>query len=332
MRWIIALILLLSGIDAFSETNNERISSIKELKRFVFGSCNNQHDPQPLWAEMAKVKPDFFIWGGDNVYADKQNKNLKAAFDKQNLIPEYINFKKRFPFIGIWDDHDYATNNANGHYAYKDRSQKLLLDFLEEPLHSPRRKRPGVYTSYTFGKTKFILLDNRYFLDVEPNAPMLGGTQWQWLEEELKRSTSKLTFIMSGLSILSPVHPFSDGSWANYPTERDRLLELVEKHRSKGVVFLTGDMHFSSIFHRRGHLEFMSSGMTHTVPQVLWWYLGRRYETSFFGLNYGQVDIQWEGATPLVTMMIRDRFGNEYHKKTFRFEKDDWFEAPSISE
>lgn len=326
MRFILTFIFIFAAIDAYSVTNHERMSSIKELKRFVFGSCNNQHKSQPLWKKMAKQNPDFFIWGGDNVYADKQHKNLRAAFEKQNSVPDYIEFKSKFPFIGIWDDHDYATNNANGHWRYKDRSQKLFLDFMEEPHNSPRRKQKGIYTSYTFGKTKLILLDNRYFMDVEKKSPMLGEAQWQWLERELKSSTSKLTFIMGGLSILSPMHPFGDGNWANYPTERDRLLELVEKYRSKGVVFLTGDMHFSSIFRRLGHLEFMASGLTHRVPRAIWWYLGRRYETSFFGLNYGQVDIEWDGSIPIVTMGIHDRYGQVYHLKSFRFEKNDWME------
>ncbi len=327
MPWLLLIVLSFSTL----ASNHERLSQIKTLKRFVFGSCNNQNEPQPLWKEMAKQNPDFFIWGGDNVYVDKEvNRDLKLALSKQNAVKDYQNFKSKFPIIGTWDDHDFGGNNTNGHFAGKALAQKLFLDFLHEPENTRRRKQQGIYTSYEIGKgnkkAKFLLLDNRFFMDVDPRASMLGDDQWKWLEHELKKSTAKIHFIMSGLSILSPVHPLGDGAWPNYPTERDRLLELVDRLNVKGVVFLTGDMHFSSIFRRRGHLEFLSSGMTHRVPRILWWYLGRRYETSFFGINYGQVDVNWDDGAPELTMTIRNRRSEEFHKRTFRLDANEWME------
>jgi alkaline phosphatase D len=313
--WILPLLLL--SLNASAEP----------VKRFLFGSCNDQTRAQPLWNEMLKQRPDLFIWGGDNVYADReQNTDLRLALRKQLANKDYQRFRSLVKIIGTWDDHDYGGNNANGNFAEKRESQRLFLDFLGEPADSPRRRQEGIYTSYTYGRVKFILLDNRYFLDLDPHAEVLGEEQWKWLEDELRTSTAEVTFITSGLSILSPVIPFSDGAWPNYPRERDRLLHLVERMGTKGVVFLTGDMHFSSIFRRRGHLEFMSSGMTHTANRASWWYLGRRYETAFFGLSYGQVDVSWDRETPILTMSIRDPHGTSYHRRTFRRDGDGWIE------
>jgi alkaline phosphatase D len=276
---------------------------------------------------MLKQRPDLFIWGGDNVYADKEKgNNLRRAYKKQLQNKNYQLFRSKVKILGTWDDHDFGGNNSNGTYSGKRESQKIFLDFLGESENSDRRKQEGIYNSYTFGKLKFILLDNRFFLDLDPRAEVLGEKQWNWLEKEVKHNKAAITFIMSGLSILSPVIPFSDGAWPNYPTERERLLELVERQDSKGVVFLTGDMHFSSIFRRSGHLEFMSSGMTHTAHRAFWWYLARRYETSFFGLNFGQVDVSWMNESPVLTMSIIDRHGNSYHKKSFRLEANEWIE------
>ncbi|MCM2349760.1 MAG: alkaline phosphatase family protein [Bacteriovoracaceae bacterium] len=325
MRCLFLFLLLFSF--PLGATNHERLMSLKTVTRFVYGSCNDQTEAQPLWNEMLKARPDFFMWAGDNVYADREhNKSLKLAIQKQNKIPAYLEFKKEVPIMGMWDDHDFGGNNTNGYFEHKVQNQKHFLDFLEEPENSQRRKQEGVYTSYTFGKIKFLLLDNRYFLDLDPGAAMLGEKQWQWLEKELTDSQASIHFIMSGLSILSPVHALSDGSWANYPEERDRLLLLVEKLKTKGVVFLTGDMHFSSIFRRRGHLEFLSSGMTHRVPRIFWGYLGSRYETSFFGLNFGVVDIDWDEDQPILSMAIRNRRGEEFHRRTFRLQDNRWIE------
>ena len=331
------LLLFFLLITSFSYADNaEKLSQIKEVKRFIFGSCNDQNSPQILWKEIVKQKPDLFIWAGDNVYADKEHPtNLALAYEKQNKIPGYIRMKKEVPIIGTWDDHDYAYNNADGTYKDKAESQRLLMDFLEEPKDSERRHQEGVYTSYEYGppskRVKFILLDDRYFLNLDKEAPFLGEDQWQWLENELQTTKAKLVFIMSGLSILSPKIPLSDGSWANYPGERQRLLDLVDSAKEeRGIIFLTGDMHFSSIFRRMGHLEFLSSSLTEIVPRILWWYLGRMYETSFFGIGYGQVDIAWEDSMPVVTLSIRNRKSEAAHKRTFRLVDNVWIEDFSL--
>lgn len=323
MKWILAISLLCSS--HVSASNHERLASLKTITRFVFGSCNDQRDQQPLWEDMAKTRPDFFLWGGDNVYSDWHDKNeLHIAFERQNKNPDYQKFKAQVPIMGLWDDHDYGGNDSNGHFKDKVINQQHFLNFMEEPLESPRRKQAGIYTSYSFDKVKLILLDNRYFKDLEVTSPLLGETQWQWLEAELKNSTAKIHFIASGLSVLSPILPFVRDGWNAYPEERDRLLKLVEKYQTKGVVFLTGDMHFSSIFRRRGHLEFLASGMTHTAPRATWWYVGRRYETTFFGLNYGVVDLEWENDSPILSLAIRNAHGQEFHRRKFRLQNNRW--------
>lgn len=321
MKFVLLILLSFSAM----ASNSDRLANLKTINRFVFGSCNNQNKPQPLWNNMLKQNPDLFLWGGDIVYADKEKPNLALAYQKQSENKDWQNFKSKIPYVGIWDDHDFGNNDADGHFAGKKDSQRMLMDFLEEPQNSPRRTQEGVYTSYTFGKVKFILLDNRYFFKLDPNAMMLGEAQWKWLEDEVKNSKAKITFVMTGLSILSPQHPGGEG-WPFYPSERDRLLDIMDRYTNSGVVFLTGDMHFSSIFHRHNHLEFLSSGMTHRIPRIVWWYMGLRYETSFFGLSYGQVDIKWDQDQPIVTLVIKNRHGEEFHKRTFRYNNKEWQE------
>ncbi|MFL5810189.1 MAG: alkaline phosphatase D family protein [Flavisolibacter sp.] len=321
MKMVLLILLSFSAM----ASNSEKLANLKTIKRFVFGSCNNQNKPQPLWSEMLKEKPDLFLWGGDIVYADKEKTNLVRAYEKQSHNKEWLKFKDKIPYVGIWDDHDYGINDGDWNNPFKKDAQKMLLDFLEEPENSSRRKQEGVYTSYDFGRVKFILLDNRYFFKQQPGSEMLGEEQWKWLENEVNNSHAKVTFVMTGLSILSPQHPFGEG-WPFYPSERDRLLRIMDGQKNSGVIYLTGDMHFASIFRRHDHLEFLSSGMTHVTPRIAWWYLGRRYETSFFGLNYGLVDINWDGETPIVTMSIRNRTGAEFHKRTFRLDGNEWVE------
>lgn len=84
------------------------------------------------------------------------------------------------------------------------------------------------------------------------------------------------------------------------------MQRILKEHKVKAPVFLTGDKHFSSIFKYWGQLEFMASGLTHTAPRRTWWYLGRRYPVTYFGLSYGMIDISWEDSTPKLRLVIRN--------------------------
>lgn len=329
-----ALLLLILTTSLFAQTplmtNQEKLEQLKSknLTRIAFGSCNNQNQKQPLWKDLLQTKPDLWIWGGDIIYADwERNYNIKASYEKQKSIPDYKAFTEITPVIGIWDDHDYASNDANGRNPKKQENQQLLLDFLDEAADSPRRTQEGVYTSYEFGeegkKVKIILLDGRYFKGLEADAPVLGNKQWEWFENEIKNSTAQVNFIMTGLSIFSPLLPYSE-EWWHWPDEVKRLRRILDDHKPQGVVFLTGDKHFASVFRSYGQLEFLSSGMTHVIDRRAWWYLGRKYPSTYFGINYGMIDIDWSGATPLITLAARTPNHRSVFNQKYRWGKGKW--------
>lgn len=331
----IAVLLLLLSTFAWAQVetteenlNQTKLQSIKELKRFAFGSCNDQNDPQPLWDDLQKMNPDLFAWGGDIIYADwERDYDIAKSYAHQKDHPGYKEFREKTPIIGIWDDHDFAADNADGTNSHKVENQKLLLDFLDEPRYSPRRSQEGIYTSYEFGpssrRVKITMLDNRYFKNLDPNAPMLGEAQWQWLEEEFKSSQAKIHFVMAGLSIFSPLLPYGE-EWWEKPVEVQRLLGLVEKYKPQGLVFLTGDKHFGTIFKGSGQLEMVSSGMTHVVTRKAWWYLSRKYPVTYFGLNYGLIDINWENNDPKITLRFRGVSKKDIYRQVYKWVGSDW--------
>ncbi len=324
----IAWTLLFLTTTLFAQTNNiERLNSITNLSRIAFGSCNDQKDAQPLWKDLMTTKPELFIWGGDAIYADwERSYNMAGSYQKQKDQPDYQAFANQTPIIGTWDDHDYSKNNADGTLLTKRDSQQQFLDFIEEPEGSLRRLQEGIYTSYEFGdddkRIKVILLDNRYFKNLEADARMLGNMQWKWLEKELTNSKAKIHFIVAGLSIFSPLLPYTE-EWGE-TGDMNRMLKLLTKTKPSGVLFLTGDKHFGSIFKRYNQLEFMSSGMTHVAPRKTWWYLGQKYPTTFFGLNYGLIDIAWEEGIPLLTLSIRNNRGEDIHRSKVKWQTDTW--------
>ena len=138
----------------------------------AFGSCNDQNREQPLWKPLARMAPDVFVFLGDNVYADTADENqMRATYDLQDQIAEFVRFRSAVQIEGIWDDHDFGVNDGGAAFTGKDMAQKAMLDFLGEPVESSRRDSPGIFASRSYevvGRNRthvvqLLLLDTRYF-------------------------------------------------------------------------------------------------------------------------------------------------------------------------
>mmetsp|Transcript_11590 Transcript_11590/g.18852 ORF Transcript_11590/g.18852 Transcript_11590/m.18852 type:complete len:439 (-) Transcript_11590:1447-2763(-) len=250
--------------------------------RISFGSCNCINKTNPFWPLLSSRKPDFWIWGGDNIYADSRPGTIReyidlfledpsfviewmpqrpwspATFDrfaylykKQSELPEYKSFIKQVGIenvAGIWDDHDYGINDGGKEFFGKDISQEAFLNFFQVPLNDPRRHRKGIYSHRDIadGRIRIILLDNRYFKDDFDNktGDMLGVEQWKWLGNTLEESTADVNIIVSGIQVLPMAHLRSLGeNWQRLPLSREKLLKVVSSTNAKGVLFISGDVH-----------------------------------------------------------------------------------------
>ncbi len=73
---------------------------------------------------------------------------------------------------------------------------------------------------------------------------MLGEAQWQWFESELQKP-SAIKIIGSSLQLLPEFTGWE--SWANFPSDRNRLLALIKKHQVNGVIIISGDTHWGEM-------------------------------------------------------------------------------------
>jgi len=259
----------------------------------AFGSCNKQNSNQPLWSAMAKQNPDIFIWGGDNIYADTDDMDeMKAMYQTQLNNPDYANFSEQIDhkIYGVWDDHDFGKNDAGSEWPHKVESQQLFLDFMGVDSTSVRRQRQGTYHAENLtiaDKTlKLILLDTRYFRsplqeDKETKkrykpwqngeGTLLGETQWEWFENQLKNSSADYHIIMSSIQVWSDEHGWE--TWGNFPHEVEKLKELLNTHTPNNLIILSGDRHISEFSSQKletyGYpiFDFTSSGLTHAYTK-----------------------------------------------------------------
>ncbi|KAI8003524.1 hypothetical protein LOK49_LG08G00020 [Camellia lanceoleosa] len=345
-------------------------SQVPLVSRIAFGSCANQSAPQPIWNAIIDFDPQIFIWLGDNIYGDirrplklfgkvrtigpwknvprfipSSEHEMQARYDKAKRNDGYNRLRENVKVIGTWDDHDYGLNDAGKEFDGKITNQRLMLDFLDEPQDSPRRKQAGVYASYKFGpagrQVKVILLDTRYHRDpLFSDGSILGNSQWTWLEKELNGPASAITIIGSSIQVISNLSAvtgplFYMESWGRFPKERIRLFKLIADSKRDGVFFISGDVHFGEITRydcASGYplYDITSSGLTqavekavlpplHFLVRFLAWLTPstlrvmdkscRSRSCTYGQPNFGAIEINWDATPVSLKIEVRDANG-----------------------
>jgi alkaline phosphatase D len=316
------------------------IDTTQTLSVIGFGSCNKLEKPQNLFGDVAANNPNLWIWLGDIIYADTNDmKVLAAEYRQLKTNPEYRKLRAKAQIVGIYDDHDFASNDSGKGYPQKKASKKCLLDFLDVPKNNPVRTREGAYQSYLFGKgeqrIKVIVLDLRYFRDTlvpdptrqrryQPNlnGDVLGEAQWAWLERELRTSPANLNILCSSIQVVADDHGFE--KWGNFPNARKRLLSLIARVKPKNLLILSGDRHMAEISKMELQglpyplYDFTSSGLTHIrsgTEEANRFRVGQMIVKK----NFGLLKIRWEGAHPIVTMEVRGQQNQLFHDVSVRY-------------
>lgn len=233
-----------------------------------FGSCFDQNQDYSIWNDIYSDSLDLWIWLGDNIYSDTPfEDSMRIKYNKLKNSNEYDRIRKSIPIIGTWDDHDYGANDAGEELKSKELSKKAALDFMDVPDSSTRRQHKGIYGSYVLKNRsiRVILLDLRYFKEspTKEHASILGKKQWQWLKNELKKSTENYNIICSSLQVISNEHRWEN--WQKYGNQRNKFLNMIQKYKPNGTVILSGDRHRAEVSiyktHKMSLLEFTSSSL-----------------------------------------------------------------------
>jgi alkaline phosphatase D len=313
------------------------------LRRIGFCSCIDQTKPQPIWEAIMAGRPDLFIFGGDNVYCELPftPERLRKAYAQAAASAGMAQLRRSVSHLAIWDDHDYGLNDGGAEFWGKHEAKAQFLDFWQIAADDPRRAREGLYHAQLFGppgqRVQIILLDarwfrsawkvtdqrnapgkERYLRDPDPGKTMLGQSQWQWLEAQL-REPAQVRLIVSGIQVVTDGHGWE--CWGNFPLERQRLYRLVARIGAEGVVFLSGDRHIGALYREAGgtpypFFEMTSSGITHTWREAAEAGPNRLGEL-LTDLHYGVVDLDWEAQT--LKLALNDMQGAVRRSRLIRF-------------
>lgn len=324
-----ALVVLFCPGCATRRDRAGEVSLAKPITRIAFGSCMNTN-AHPMLDQFLRVPWDLAVMLGDNIYADTTNRAAMASkYAAMKESPFWSQLRTRGPVLATWDDHDFGWNDAGEDYPMKRESQRLFLEFIDEPSDSERWKREGVYDAKVYGppgkRVQIILLDTRYFRStlvtginnvipsggryipsVDLQKTMLGEAQWKWLQNQLL-VPAEVRFIASSIQFISE---FSGAeAWANFPHEKQRMLDLIAD--VNGVVFISGDRHWAELsrMDRRGRepvYDLTSSALTQKHARGTPTPNRFREGPTYHDANMGLIEIDWKGGKPSVALRLLD--------------------------
>ena len=64
---------------------------------------------------------------------------IRERFDMTKTAPGYKLLMENTQIVGVWDDHDFGTNDGGRNFEYKEQNRDLWLDFIGEPDDTQRR-------------------------------------------------------------------------------------------------------------------------------------------------------------------------------------------------
>ncbi len=288
----------------------------------IGGDTRKSFRPFSIMEFMRAAQPDFFIYLGDTIYADK-GRTARTLSDYWNKYKENRDrFAQRLlastSLVVLWDDHEVDNDFTMTHRRLPIGRQAFFDNW---PIRPSTQDPYRLYRSFKWGKgVEVFLLDCRQYRDPQAQT-MLGLEQKQWLLEQLAASSATFKFIVSSVPFSDP----RDDKWGEFPEERDDILTNIQENNVTGVIFLAGDVHHAAVSrmpHDPAVREFifgpLAAPMNYKVS-------GRESRFDFFhedSQNYGKITVQPDGPNPSVRVEWFDVTNVLLHQLTVNDDHD----------
>lgn len=233
----------------------------------------------PAAESLVKLKPDFFVGTGDNVYFDSNfmpfgqgvdKKTMRNYFHLQFGQPRMIEMLSKMASYWEKDDHDYRYNDSDttGNRA---PSHQLGIKIHKEqlPVTNPDDKNAVTYRTFRISKEAQIwLIEGRDYRSPNsmidgPNKTIWGRTQKDWLKETILESDAIFKFIISPTPMIGPDDAYKSDNHVNqkgFRYERDSFFDWLKENNIpvSNLIFISGDRHwqYHSIDAKYGYNEF----------------------------------------------------------------------------
>ena len=220
--------------------------------KVAFGNCCQTGSESELFLDILKKDPLMFIHTGDFHYENIQEnepKLFRDAYKKVMASATQSELYLNTPVAYMWDDHDYGGDNTNETSPSAAAAQAMYRHCV--PHHELEKESGAIYHSFTIGRVKFVMTDNRSHRDpiTKPDnveKTMLGAEQKTWLKQELL--TGKYENILTVWVNSVPWISSRDiDTWAGFSNERREISNFIEQNEIRNIAMIGGDAHILAI-------------------------------------------------------------------------------------
>jgi len=279
-----------------------------------------------MWNTIGTIDPRAVLLLGDNVYIDDPETPEMQRFHyyRRQSQPEWMKLAKTVPIYGIWDDHDFTTNDGWGgpdieKPKWKREVWKIFKENYDNPYYGGGEKQPGCWFDFRIGKVHFVMIDGRYYRESprsKENPSMLGPAQLKWLKQKLKQPAT-FKVLCTNVPMTPKVKPGSKDTWDGFAAERSQIFKFIAEQKIPGLIILSADRHRSDAYK-------INTGIDGMYPLYEWQstrltnqHVHSLIKHSLFGYNekqsFGRVDFDLNAADPTVKYTIINIDGKPIH-------------------
>lgn len=211
--------------------------------------------PHTIFDKILDKNPSFMLLVGDQMYADVGTSSVtlddyRTRYRENWGESHFATFMKQVPTFFMWDDHEIQNDWSSGKTSLYIPARQAAEEYQFKANPTPRVAGELYYT-FGVGEADFYVMDTRTFRSANnetdnSSKTMLGTEQKADLKRWLSSSQAKFKFLVSSV-------PFDDfattpsDAWEAFTTERKEIFDYISDNNIEGVIFLTGDQHFSLI-------------------------------------------------------------------------------------
>jgi alkaline phosphatase/alkaline phosphatase D len=239
----------------------------------------DKHLGYPALASILKLKPDFFVGTGDNVYYDTPRdpraetiSELRQKWHEQFVQPRYHELFAKTPTYWMVDDHDYRVDDCDNTGDYEpspELGKRVLLEQL--PYAEMGVPDPLTYRTHRISRHLQIWLpEGRLYRspNATPDGPdktIWGDEQKAWLKRTLGESDAAYKLLISPTPMIGPDDLRKTDNHTNiggFRAERDDFFAWLKETgiAEKGFYIICGDRHWQYHSIDPSGIEEFSSG------------------------------------------------------------------------
>ena len=223
----------------------------------------DKHLGYPALETILKLKPDFFVGTGDNVYYDTPKKpraetvaEMRQKWHEQFVQPRFRDLFAAVPTFWMVDDHDFRIDdcdNSGDYLPSPDAAKNTLLEQL--PFGPAGAVDTKTYRTVRVNKALQVWFpENRFFRSANkmpdgPEKTIWGTEQKEWLKKTLVSSDAQFKILVSPTPMVGPDDLRKKDNHCNvggFRHERDEFFTFLSENGldQQNFFVVCGDRHW----------------------------------------------------------------------------------------